>query len=130
MPVGSQPRIRVPILQAKTSPQGDTPNPAPRQHGRIQLQVLDFLYRLDELPSDDNTHDEFVSVIDIAGPGASQSRIESVHRATRSLAGEGLLTLQDQSRQLLPVDRIVGRIRRTRGREGALAARLATSSDA
>jgi hypothetical protein len=68
-----------------------------RGHGRIQLQVLDFLYRCDESARACGEHVGFVAIVDIAGHGASRSRVESIHRATKSLADEGLVVLQGQA---------------------------------
>jgi hypothetical protein len=66
-----------------------------RSHGRIQLQVLDFLYRCDESARICGDNVDFVTIVEIAGAGASRSRIESVQRATKSLAEEGLVLLRD-----------------------------------
>lgn len=65
-----------------------------RSHGRIQLQVLDFLYRSDEVARVRGDQVDFVGLIEIAGKGASRSRVESVRRATKSLAAEGLVLLR------------------------------------
>jgi hypothetical protein len=64
-----------------------------RSHGRIQLQVLDFLYRCDESARIHGDRAGFVTIVDIAGDGASRSRVESFQRATKSLADEGLVVL-------------------------------------
>jgi hypothetical protein len=66
-----------------------------RSHGRIQLQVLDFLYRCDEAARVCGDRVGFVTIVDIAGDGASRSRVESIQRAARSLADEGLVLLRE-----------------------------------
>jgi hypothetical protein len=64
-----------------------------RSHGRMQLQVLDFLYRSEEVARLGGKPVDLVGLTEIAGEGASRSRVESIRRATRSLADEGLVTL-------------------------------------
>jgi hypothetical protein len=97
-----------------------------RRHGRIQLQVLDFLYRSVELSRFRGEQIAFVPVIDIAGHGASRSRIESVRRATKSLADEGLLLLELEDASRAPER---SGSRSVHLHEADLMARLATSSD-
>lgn len=71
-----------------------------RGHGRIQLQVLEFLLRFEDEADAQGEHHSFVPVIAIAGPSPSRSRIESIRRAVKSLADEGLIELStdDSSR--------------------------------
>jgi hypothetical protein len=64
-----------------------------RSHGRIQLQVLDYLYRSVEVARVLGTPADFVTIVEIAGHGASRSRVESMRRAAKSLADEGLVQL-------------------------------------
>lgn len=65
-----------------------------RGHGRVQLQVLDFLLRSDVSAHARGEEATFVPIADIAGPSASRSRVESVRRAVKSLAAEGLILLR------------------------------------
>jgi hypothetical protein len=65
-----------------------------RGHGRIQLQVLDFLVRHGESARARGEANAFVSIAEIAGVAASRSRTESVRRAVKSLAEEGLILLR------------------------------------
>jgi hypothetical protein len=62
-------------------------------HGRVQLQVLDFLLRHDEQVQAGRGVDPFVALVDIASGSASSARMLSVHRAAISLAEEGLIVL-------------------------------------
>jgi len=64
-----------------------------RGHGRIQLQVLDYLLRHDQAAHARGEVTDFVSLEQIAGVGASRSRIERIRQAAKSLAAEGLITL-------------------------------------
>jgi hypothetical protein len=66
---------------------------SPRNHGRIQLQVLDFLYRSEEIARVHGKQVDLVGLTEIAGEGASRSRVESIRRAAKSLADEGLVLL-------------------------------------
>jgi hypothetical protein len=70
-----------------------------RGHGRIQLQVLEYLLRFDEDARARGDESAYVAVLDIAGPAASRSRIESVRRAAKSLADEGLILLRSDDGQ-------------------------------
>lgn len=65
-----------------------------RNHGRMQLQVLDFLYRSEEVARVRGKHVDLVGLTEIAGEGASRSRVESIRRAAKSLADEGLVLLR------------------------------------
>jgi hypothetical protein len=65
-----------------------------RGRGRIQLQVLDYLLRYEQDAQVEGDDDAFVPLADIAGDGASRSRVESVLRAAELLADEGLITLR------------------------------------
>jgi hypothetical protein len=58
------------------------------------LQVLDFLLRSEQSARAAGAEEAFVSISDIAGPAASRSRVESVRRAVKSLAAEGLIRLR------------------------------------
>jgi hypothetical protein len=94
-----------------------------RGHGRIQLQVLDFLLRYDEATRARGSDDVYVTIVEIAGVGASRSRVESVRRAAKSLADEGLIMLSsDDSQRSTGGDRRMGPVRPSSG----LAARLAS----
>jgi hypothetical protein len=97
-----------------------------RGHGRIQLQVLDFLHRFDEDARARGDGDAYVAVLDIAGQGASRSRIESVRRATKSLADEGLIVLRIDDRHHIASR--AGRLSAVHQSRGLLA-RLATPTD-
>ena len=66
-----------------------------RSHGRIQLQVLEYLYRNDASVRTCGGHVEFVAIDDIAGEGASRSRVLSIRRATQSLVEDGLVLLSE-----------------------------------
>src|SRR5580658_4595870 len=97
-----------------------------RGHGRIQLQVLEFLLRYDETARARGHQDAYVAIADIAGHGASRSRIESVRRAAKSLAEEGLILLRtDDSRSRATGERRLGAV----GHSYGVVARLATPSD-
>ncbi|HTW21662.1 MAG TPA: hypothetical protein VME70_15815 [Mycobacteriales bacterium] len=71
-----------------------------RGHGRIQLQVLEFLLRFEDEAQARGEPEAYVPVIAIAGQSPSRSRIESIRRAVKSLADEGLIELHtdDSSR--------------------------------
>jgi hypothetical protein len=64
-----------------------------RGHGRIQLQVLDYLLRHDQAARARGEVTDYVSLEEIAGVGASRSRIERIGQAAKGLAAEGLITL-------------------------------------
>jgi hypothetical protein len=59
----------------------------------MQLQVLDFLYRSEEVARVGGKQVDLVGLTEIAGEGASRSRVESIRRAAKSLADEGLVML-------------------------------------
>jgi hypothetical protein len=97
-----------------------------RGHGRIQLQVLEYLLRYDESARARGHQDAYVAIADIAGRDASRSRIESVRRAAKSLAEEGLILLRsDESRPRAAGARRLGSV----GHSYGLVARLASPSD-
>jgi hypothetical protein len=97
-----------------------------RGHGRVQLQVLEFLLRTQEAAGARGEQDVFVTISTIAGDGASRSRIESVRRAAKSLADEGLIVLSsDHSRRLTSAEQRLGAMNHSHG----LLARLATPAD-
>ncbi len=72
-----------------------------RGHGRIQLQVLDFLLRHDQSARARGEKTDYVPLDEIAGLGASRSRIERIRQAAKSLAAEGLITLRPAGEVLL-----------------------------
>ncbi len=74
-----------------------------RGHGVRQVQALAFLERLARVGVwlGDDDSDVWAPVIDIAGEGASRADIESVRRAVRQLAADGLVELRYQ----LPADK-------------------------
>jgi hypothetical protein len=98
-----------------------------RGHGRIQLQVLEFLLRFEEDAQARGERDAYVPIAAIAGPSPTRSRVESVRRAVKSLAEEGLIVLRSDNgdgsggpgRRLSPV-----------GTPHGLLARLATAAEA
>jgi hypothetical protein len=97
-----------------------------RGHGRIQLQVLDFLLRYDESARARGDHNSFVSIAEIAGAAASRSRTESVRRAVKSLADEGLIMLAlDTPHRSAASRNSLSRVHPDRG----LMARIATAED-
>lgn len=97
-----------------------------RGHGRIQLQVLDFLLRHDEAALARGDNAAYVSIVDIAGAEASRSRIESVRRAMKSLADEGLLRVwSEESPRPTARDRRLSSVSQSNG----LMVRLATHAD-
>jgi hypothetical protein len=97
-----------------------------RGHGRVQLQVLEYLLRYDEAARGRGDQDAYVTLSDIAGAGATRSRIESVRRAAKSLADEGLILLRSDSARRGPAaDRRLGPVNHSQG----LLARLATPAD-
>jgi len=63
-------------------------------HGRIQLQVLDYLLaHYQETPGGGAA--VLVTIEALAGPAASRAKIATVRRAVRSLAAEGLIVVED-----------------------------------
>jgi hypothetical protein len=97
-----------------------------RGHGRIQLQVLDFLLRYDESARARGDDNSFVSIAEIAGVAASRSRTESVRRAVKSLADEGLILLRvDTPHRSTGSRSSLSRVHPDRG----LTARLANAED-
>lgn len=74
-------------------------------HGRVQLQVLEYLHRDAEFARAAGIDVPFVPLTDIAGVSASQARIDSVIRAVRSLASRGLIELRDNSLPRSSADR-------------------------
>jgi hypothetical protein len=97
-----------------------------RGHGRIQLQVLEYLLRFDEDERARGQYGSYAAVLDIAGRDASRSRLESVRRAVKSLGDEGLIRLQYRDAQRATSYRgAAGRI----GRDYVLMARLASEAD-
>jgi hypothetical protein len=72
-------------------------------HGRIQLQVLEFLLRDEEHARARGDKPRFVALIEIAGDGATRARIEAVLRAAQTLAEQGLITLRRDDRTPLPL---------------------------
>jgi hypothetical protein len=97
-----------------------------RGHGRIQLQVLEYLLRFDEDARARGEPGSYVAVLDIAGRDASRSRLESVRRAVKSLGDEGLIRLQYRDTHHSAAYRgAAGRA----GRDYVLMARLASEAD-
>lgn len=97
-----------------------------RGHGRIQLQVLEFLLRYDEAARAHGDTNAYVAIVEIAGVGATRSRIESVRRAAKSLADEGLILLgSDESPQPASRDRRLNSVNHSYG----LMVRLATHAE-
>jgi hypothetical protein len=97
-----------------------------RGHGRIQLLVLEYLLRFDEDARAKGEQGSFAAVLDIAGRDASRSRLESVRRAVKSLADEGLIRLQYRdSHRAGSFPGALGRA----GRDYVLMARLAREDD-
>ena len=79
-----------------------------RGHGRIQLQVLEFLLRFEEDALARGEHGAYVPLIAIAGDAPTRSRVESLRRAAKSLADEGLILLRsdDPGRSGSPAGRL------------------------
>lgn len=96
-----------------------------RGHGRIQLQVLEFLLSYDESARARGDHDAYVSIAEIAGEAASRSRVESIRRAAKSLAEEGLIVLRTDVSRPAPRDRQLSSVHASYG----LMVRLAAGSD-
>jgi predicted alpha/beta-hydrolase family hydrolase len=66
-----------------------------RGHGRFQLQVLEFLYRRHDAHDRQFDPSPAATIVNIAGQGASRSRIESLQRAATSLADDGFLVRRE-----------------------------------
>jgi hypothetical protein len=96
-----------------------------RGHGRVQLQVLDFLLRSDESARARGEQEAYVSIADIAGAAASRAKVESVRRAVKSLAAEGLILLRCDGS---PRPAAENDLRGLGSRDSRLMARLASSA--